>query len=108
MPAGPVQATTLALAAVGPDLPAERQTYSFLLESDVVHNGDNLIAVSVHQANPTSSDLAFDLQFTGLETDEEVRQAEASLPPKSPPQQETAVEASQRRGTVLHFNVTAQ
>ncbi len=79
MPKGRVTINTYALAPVGAESVAERRTYPFLVEPQTVNDGENTIAVSVHQANPTSSDLAFDMELVGLETAEEVEAAEESL-----------------------------
>lgn len=43
------------------------ETYStFTLASSTFYNGDNLIAVEMHQVNATSSDLSFDLALSGI------------------------------------------
>jgi hypothetical protein len=64
MPDGAVTATTLAVTTVGGN--DERVFYSATVDSDSLIPGRNLVAVEVHQANPTSSDLSFDLRLRGL------------------------------------------
>src|SRR4051812_949870 len=61
MPAGPVDATTLA-ATTASDDGSTFQVHSFAASGLV--NGDNTIAVEVHQVNSTSSDISFDLELT--------------------------------------------
>ncbi len=72
MPLGEPRVIAHAAEAIGPDLASERQYHPFAVTPDQVQDGDNLVAISVHQANPTSSDLAMDLELTALESDEEV------------------------------------
>lgn len=64
MPAGEVDSTTFALKAA-----PEGQFIEFPLPAGSLSSGVNLLAVSVHQANLTSSDLVLDLELRGL-TDE--------------------------------------
>ncbi len=62
MPPGPITYDTLAASVVG----GENQTTYFVRAADVAHllqAGDNVLAVSVHQINATSSDLYFDLSL---------------------------------------------
>ena len=42
----------------------------FEIDVEGLVEGDNVIAVSVHQISPTSSDLVFDFELTGLTADE--------------------------------------
>ena len=79
MPAGPIRQNTLALSAVGSDSEVERKRHPFFIDPQLMQNGENVVAVSVHQANPTSSDLAFDLEFVGLESEEEIAQAQTEV-----------------------------
>ena len=106
MPAGEVTNSTLALRAVGPESRVERQYVTFLVASDVVQDGRNVVAVSVHQATPTSSDLALDLEFIGLETEEEVRKAEESVKQQQADAQSGAANAPP--GPIVRFNMTSQ
>jgi hypothetical protein len=79
MPQGEVTPATLAVRAVGPDTTSERRYVTFLVGNEVLRDGRNVVAVSVHQAAPTSSDLALDLELIGLETDEEIHKAEEAI-----------------------------
>ena len=72
MPAGELTLDSNAVRAVGPDRESERAMHAFSLNPSDVVSGENVVAVSVHQANGTSSDLALDLELTGLNSDEEV------------------------------------
>lgn len=63
MPEGPVTLTTRANSAVGG---ADEQTfYESAVDPSLLVAGTNQLAVRIHQANPTSSDLGFDLYLTG-------------------------------------------
>ncbi len=62
MPSGAVTAESLASAAVSEA--AEYSTWSLPLDPALLVDGTNRIAVEVHQAAPTSSDLTFDLSLT--------------------------------------------
>jgi len=62
MPAGPVAYGTLATTAIGG---ADESTfYTASIDPALLHDGSNLLAVEVHQANGTSSDVSFDLELT--------------------------------------------
>ncbi len=72
MPEGPITGTTRASSAVGG---ADEQTFfERAVDPALLVAGANLLAVRIHQANPTSSDLGFDLYLTGT-----------ALPLNSPP-----------------------
>jgi hypothetical protein len=77
MPSGEITCSTRAVRTVGPDAGSERTFHSFAVAPDVLQDGENLVAVSVHQAIATSSDLAFDLELSALTTAEEVAAFEA-------------------------------
>lgn len=62
MPTGAVDYLTLASSAVGG---ADEDTFFDFELENVLQEGENVIAVEVHQANPGSSDLGFDLNFAG-------------------------------------------
>ncbi len=63
MPAGTITFTTLASAGIGG---AEESTfYQIGVNPALLQAGTNLLAVEVHQAAVTSSDISFDLQLTG-------------------------------------------
>lgn len=63
MPAGPVRFDTRASSTVG----GAAETSFFVSDAPpaLLLTGTNLLAVEIHQANPSSSDLAFDLQLEG-------------------------------------------
>ena len=58
LPSGAITSRTLAIRAIGPAAKAEREWRPFLINDSVLRNGINTVAISVHQATPTSSDLA--------------------------------------------------
>ena len=63
MPAGAVSNTTLASAAIGG---ADETTFfQTTISPNLLVNGTNVLAVEIHQANVTSSDVSFDLQLAG-------------------------------------------
>src|SRR6185503_9260863 len=66
MPAGTITYTTLASTALG--TPAESNFVQTALSPASLVNGANLVAVEIHQANGTSTDLSFDLELTASET----------------------------------------
>lgn len=102
LPHGNVTTSTLAVRAVGPDQKVERQYVTFLVTDDAVQDGRNIVAISVHQATPSSSDLALDLELVGLETDEQVQQVEESI------KQQQAESTNEASVPALRFNVTSQ
>jgi hypothetical protein len=59
MPAGPVTAATLASSAVGG---GDETTYFRAKTANLLVNGTNVIAVELHQAAASSSDLSFDME----------------------------------------------
>lgn len=61
MPAGAVTYTTTASSAI------EDAVISFSIANTFFVNGNNDIAVEMHQANATSSDLSFNLELTGAD-----------------------------------------
>jgi outer membrane protein assembly factor BamB len=61
MPAGPVAFNTLALA-VATD---ENEYLTATIPPSALVNGHNIVAVEIHQVNPSSSDLGFDLELIG-------------------------------------------
>ncbi|MDB6034466.1 MAG: metallophosphoesterase [Verrucomicrobiales bacterium] len=64
MPNGPVSSTTPALTAItGAD---ESIFVATNLNSGLLLNGANLLAVEIHQSSVTSSDLSFDLVLSGV------------------------------------------
>lgn len=61
MPGGPITPQTLASEAVGGE--AEKRFFETMIPADALTAGRNVIAVEVHQVNPQSSDLNFDLEM---------------------------------------------
>lgn len=66
LPTGPIGYTTLASAALG--VPAEATFYETVHAASFLGVGLNTLAVEVHQANATSSDVSFNLELTGVNT----------------------------------------
>ncbi|MEA1896475.1 MAG: CotH kinase family protein [Bacteroidota bacterium] len=64
MPEGVINYQTTALSAVGGD--DESAFFHFNIPAEHLVNGSNIIAVEIHQISPTSSDISFDLQLSGL------------------------------------------
>jgi hypothetical protein len=62
MATGSVTASTLAASAVGGT--DESTLYSFELNPGLLQNGNNVIAIEIHQATVNSSDLSFDASLT--------------------------------------------
>ncbi len=67
LPEGTVATDTLALEAVGGS--SETAYWPFDLDPAVLVEGDNVVAVEVHQAASTSSDLGFDLTLSLTRTE---------------------------------------
>jgi hypothetical protein len=63
MPSGTISHTTYASTVV--DGADEDTFYSFTVPAATLKEGANIIAAEVHQANPTSSDVCFDLELIG-------------------------------------------
>lgn len=63
MPAGDVNYLTRASGAIGG---ADESVFQpFELPASMLVAGENVLAVEIHQANPTSSDISFDLELIG-------------------------------------------
>jgi len=63
MPAGSIDSSTFATVTVGG---ADESTFTaFAIDTEVLTEGTNVLAVEVHQCNLTSSDLSFDLELEG-------------------------------------------
>ena len=65
MPTGSITFTTLASSVIGGA--EEDRFFTVSVSTSVLNAGSNIIAVEIHQANVTSSDISFDLQFIGVE-----------------------------------------
>lgn len=63
MPEGPVTYLTRASTAIGGADESAFQPY--LVPVGMLVAGENVVAVEIHQANPTSSDISFDLELVG-------------------------------------------
>jgi hypothetical protein len=105
MPSGRVTYGTRAVRAIGPDPVAERTYHQFAVQPDTLVEGENVVAVSVHQANGTSSDLAMDLELTGLTSDAESAALEEELK-RQAERDAQAGEASLQMGPVVQFDVS--
>lgn len=65
MPAGTITFTTLASAAISGT--AESTFYSASIPPSALVAGTNVLAVEIHQAAPTSTDISFDLKLSGTQ-----------------------------------------
>jgi hypothetical protein len=99
VPAGTVTYATRAVKAIGPDAAAERTYRPFAVPHDALVEGENVVAVSVHQANRTSSDLAIDLELMALTTAEEADSLRDELKGQ-------AVDAGSQSGPVVRFKIS--
>ena len=63
MPVG-VEITPTTLAASTVDGSREETFFDYALDPALLRDGENVIAVEVHQINATSSDIGFDLELT--------------------------------------------
>ena len=68
MPAGAVDYQTRASAAVGGD--DESAYFPAELSADALRDGDNVLAVEVHQSSSTSSDVSFNLELATTQPEE--------------------------------------
>jgi hypothetical protein len=67
MPSGQINYLTWAEGASVPVGGADESTfYTYDIDPGLLHNGDNIIAVEIHQANASSSDISFDAELVGL------------------------------------------
>ncbi len=65
MPTGSITFTTLASSVIGGA--EEDRFFTVSVSTSLLNAGSNIIAVEIHQANVTSSDISFDLQLVGVE-----------------------------------------
>ena len=79
VPAGDVTHTTYATRAIGPKIDVERVWRPFRIPSDKLVQGVNVVAVSVHQVNSTSGDLAMGLELFTLSNPNEIASFEKEL-----------------------------
>ncbi|GEM_PF-285598 len=61
LPAGTVNYRTAAVSAVGGE--AEKQYKTSYIPASLLREGENLLAVEIHQVSPVSSDISFDLML---------------------------------------------
>ena len=67
MPSGNINYLTWASGSGVPVGGADESTlYTYDINPDILVNGTNIIAVEIHQASGTSSDISFDLELVGL------------------------------------------
>ena len=66
MPSGTISYTTLASSALG--APQESTFYPSSVPASNLVAGNNVLAVEIHQANATSSDISFELELTASTT----------------------------------------
>lgn len=64
MPAGTIDSTTEAFSTTSGS--EEDQFFEFALDPSMLIEGENVIAVEIHQISPTSSDISFDLELQGI------------------------------------------
>jgi hypothetical protein len=67
MPTGDITPSVTALTAIGGD-GEKKWTHASIFPAQLVP-GKNVLAVEIHQANPTSSDISFDLELTRMRSD---------------------------------------
>lgn len=90
LPADDLGPDTAATATISAE--QERAVWDFLANRRLLREGKNTIAVRVHQAAKTSSDIGFDLELRGA-TEEEVKLIRERIQKKEPrPQPAAAVE----------------
>jgi uncharacterized repeat protein (TIGR01451 family) len=63
MPSGAITFDTFASSAIGSS--GESTWHEFSIDPDLLVSGNNVLAVEVHQANRTSSDISFDMELDG-------------------------------------------
>ena len=69
MPGTTINYDTFAAEFVSGD--DEKTFYPFVIDSQYLIEGENIIAVEIHQQNLTSSDISFDLNFAGTGVNQE-------------------------------------
>lgn len=107
LPLGTLSHSTQALRAIGPAAEDERRYHPFIVPADALADGENVVAVSVHQANATSSDLAMDLELTALTSESEVEEARQEAHRQS--QRTEEVEAiSGQVAPVVRFEISGE
>ncbi|HET6556389.1 MAG TPA: lamin tail domain-containing protein [Prolixibacteraceae bacterium] len=70
LPEGEVLSTTRAISSV---IGAKESSFTdFSIDASVLREGDNFIAVEIHQDSPSSTDISFDFQLTASRTGETI------------------------------------
>lgn len=64
MPGGEITSSTFAANGIGGS--AESTYYEYMILPSMLVNGENIVAVEVHQSSGSSSDLSFDLDLTAV------------------------------------------
>jgi hypothetical protein len=82
LPEGEITFSTQAVSAVGGS--DETAWHSFEVKPSSLRKGKNVLAIEMHQANATSSDMSFDLELTGYRSKGASDKAEASDPGGKP------------------------
>ncbi|MDA3939600.1 MAG: choice-of-anchor J domain-containing protein [Spirochaetia bacterium] len=68
MPEGVIGDSTMATSGIGGA--AETTFYEYQLDPSLLKNGENIVAVEVHQSDLTSSDVSFDMVLYGIVSNE--------------------------------------
>jgi hypothetical protein len=100
MPSGTISYSTLASADAGDDGKTP-QTVS--LSPSLLVNGTNVIAVEIHQRTRSSSDISFDLQFTGSTAGDLTPPVVSTYSPA-----DNATNVATNANLILTFNETVQ
>lgn len=77
LPEGKITKKSRPLFPMGGEL--ERYEMSFLIKPDQLKQGENQIAVQLHQANASSSDLAFDASLSSITEDDALEQVKSTM-----------------------------
>jgi hypothetical protein len=105
LPSGTINYSTRAVRAIGPAAEDERRYHQFAVPPEMLVDGDNVVAVSVHQANATSSDMALDLELMALTSEQEVSGVQEELKRQSKAYQEVEATSGQI-GPVIRFELS--
>ncbi|NQW03372.1 MAG: nuclear transport factor 2 family protein [Acidobacteria bacterium] len=98
MPAGEADFTTLAIEA------SEYDPVQFSIAADGLRAGVNVLAVEIHQGEPTSSDISLDLRLAG-ELPSEVAQPGASRAPLTDAERTEIAETIRRLAATMDVKV---
>ncbi|WP_143247580.1 choice-of-anchor J domain-containing protein [Agaribacterium haliotis] len=92
MPAGEISSASFAANGIGGD--AESTYYEYFIQPELLKDGENLVAVEVHQADASSSDLSFDLDLTAVVSNVDTPAAESSTTLEAKPLSISEIELS--------------